>query len=72
MRRQNIKYQVKYKKKGYYNFLKTANLSLIGCEIKKDKFNVVSQKRFHVSKKTYELQYGIIDKVEKTLRTASK
>lgn len=61
-----------YKKKGYYHFLKTANLSLIVCEIKKDKFVVVSQKRVPVSKVTYEFPSGIIDKGENPLSAACR
>ena len=61
-----------YKKKGYYHFLKTANLSLIVCEIKKDKFVVVSQKRVPVSKVTYEFPSGIIDKGENSLSAACR
>ena len=61
-----------YKKKGYYHFLKTDNLSLIVCEIKKDKFVVVSQKRVPVSKITYEFPSGIIDKGENPLSAACR
>ena len=61
-----------YKKKGYYHFLKTANLSLIVCEIKKDKFVVVSQKRVPVSKVTYEFPSGIIDKGENSISAACR
>ena len=61
-----------YKKKGYYHFLETANLSLIVCEIKKDKFVVVSQKRVPVSKVTYEFPSGIIDKGENPLSAACR
>ena len=45
---------------------------MIVCEIKKDKFVVVSQKRVPVSKVTYEFPSGIIDKGENPLSAACR
>ena len=61
-----------FKKKEYYHFLKTSDLSLMVAEIKKNVFVVVSQKRIPVKKITYEFPSGIIDKSEKSIDAACR
>ena len=61
-----------FKKKEYYHFLKTSDLSLVVAEIKKNVFVVVSQKRIPVNKINYEFPSGIIDKGENSISAACR
>ena len=61
----------KFKKKEFYHYLKTSNLSLVIPKIK-DKYILVSQKRVPINKINYEFPSGIVEKNETTLRSAQK
>ncbi len=61
----------KFKKKEFYHYLKTSNLSLVIPKIK-DKYIVVSQKRVPINKINYEFPSGIVEKKETTLQSAHK
>ena len=61
----------KFRKKEFYHYLKTSNLSLVIPKIK-DKYIVVSQKRVPINKINYEFPSGIIEKNETALETAKK
>ena len=61
----------KFKKKEFYHYLKTSNLSLVIPKIK-DKYVVVSQKRVPINKINYEFPSGIVEKKETTLQSAQK
>ena len=53
-----------FKKKEFYHYLKTPELSLIIPEVMKGKFLIVSQRREPISEINYEFPSGIIDKNE--------
>ena len=53
-----------FKKKEFYHYLKTPELSLVIPEVMKGKFLIVSQKREPINKVNYEFPSGIIDKNE--------
>ena len=61
----------KFKKKEFYHYFKTSNLSLVIAKIK-NKYIVVSQKRVPINKINYEFPSGIVEKNETTLRSAQK
>ena len=61
----------KFKKKEFYHYLKTSNLSLVIPKIK-NKYIIVSQKRIPINKINYEFPSGIIEKKETTLQSAHK
>ena len=61
----------KFKKKEFYHYLKTSNLSLVIAKIK-NKYILVSQKRVPINKINYEFPSGIVEKNETTLRSAQK
>ena len=51
----------KFKKKEFYHYFETSNLSLVIPKIK-DKYIVVSQKRVPINKINYEFPSGIVEK----------
>ena len=57
----------KFKKKEFYHYFKTSNLSLVIAKIK-NKYILVSQKRVPINKINYEFPSGIVEKNETTLR----
>ena len=61
----------KFKKKEFYHYLETSNLSLVIPKIK-EKYIVVSQKRVPINKINYEFPSGIVEKKETTLQSAHK
>ncbi len=61
----------KFKKKEFYHYFKTSNLSLVIAKIK-NKYILVSQKRVPINKINYEFPSGIVEKNETTLRSAQK
>ena len=61
----------KFKKKEFYHYFKTPNLSLV-IPIYKKKFIIVSQKRIPINKINYEFPSGLIEKKETLLQSAKK
>mgnify|MGYP001158786937 FL=1 len=61
----------KFKKKEFYHYFKTPNLSLV-IPIYKNKFIIVSQKRIPINKINYEFPSGLIEKKETLLQSAKK
>ena len=61
----------KFKKKEFYHYFKTSNLSLVIAKIK-NKYILVSQKKVPINKINYEFPSGIVEKNETTLRSAQK
>lgn len=61
----------KFKKKEFYHFLKTPNLSLVIPKIN-NKYILVSQKRIPIDKMNYEFPSGVIEKKETPLISANK
>ena len=61
----------KFKKKEFYHYFKTFNLSLVIAKIK-NKYIGGSQKRVPINKINYEFPSGIVEKNETTLRSAQK
>jgi ADP-ribose pyrophosphatase len=61
----------KFKKKEFYHFLKTSNLSIVIPKIK-NKYILVSQKRIPINQINFEFPSGIIEKHETALISAKK
>jgi len=60
-----------FKKKEFYHYLKTSNLSIVIPKIN-NKYILVSQKRIPINKINYEFPSGIIEKNETPLMSAKK
>jgi len=61
-----------YKKKEFYHYLKTPELSLVIPEVEKGKFLIISQRREPINKVNYEFPSGIIDKKESSKKAATR
>jgi len=60
-----------FKKKEFYHYLKTSNLSIVIPKIN-NKYILVSQKRIPINKTNFEFPSGIIEKNETPLMSAKK
>ena len=60
-----------FKKKEFYHYLKTSNLSIVIPKIN-NKYILVSQKRIPINKINFEFPSGIIEKNETPLMSAKK